>query len=443
MNKKLKKILIILFWIVVWGLTALTIANPIILSGPIDVGQSLYENITNTEFWMTILLCFVRIGVGFIVACILGCSLAYLSYKFQTFSDFVRPLIQLMKSAPIVCFIVLLLVWVGVYFVDIVTVIIAVVPVYYFAIYEACQNRNRDISNMLKVYKVSSLTKWRIFEWPSALPYFNQATQTGIGLSWKSGITAQMIGVVGFTIGEKVYEAKLYLDSAQLLLWMFIVILLGWICEKIIIAIIKAFTKSGQKKSLKVNHSENKIKIQDDAMIVVGNIVKNYNNKKVLDNVTYKINSGDRFALTGLTGSGKTTLINIILGLEDADSGEIFVNEYKPRTFSAVFQTNTLIDDLSVKNNVEVITNNKIIGGLVDENLLAIDLSGGMKRCAEIERAISANSQIVVMDEPFAGLDDKTKNKAIAYIDKNLAGRTLILVTHDEEDAKKLKCLIN
>ena len=136
-------------------------------------------------------------------------------------------------------------------------------------------------------------------------------------------------------------------------------------------------------------------------------------------------------------------MINIILGIECADSGEIFVNDYEPRTFSVVFQTNTLIDDLSVKNNIEIITNNKIINGLVDEKLIASDLSGGMKRCAEIERAISADSQIVIMDEPFAGLDDKTKDKAIAYIDKNLRGRTLILVTHNEEDAIKLKCLIN
>lgn len=178
-------------------------------------------------------------------------------------------------------------------------------------------------------------------------------------------------------------------------------------------------------------------------MIVVGNITKTYNNKKILDNVTYKINSGERFALTGPTGSGKTTLINIILGIETADSGEIFVNEYEPRTFSAVFQTNTLLDNLTVKNNIEVITNNKIISGLVDDNLIAKNLSGGMKRCAEIERAISADSQIVIMDEPFAGLDDTTKDKAIRYIDKNLQGRTFLLVTHDEEDAKKLKCSIN
>lgn len=443
MNKKLKKILIVIFWIVIWGLLALAIANPIILAGPIDVGKSLYENITNTDFWLTILSCFLRIGIGFAIACVLGCTLAYLSYKFKTFNDFVRPLIQLMKSAPIVCFIVLLLVWVGVFFVDVVTVIIAVVPVYYFAIYEACQNRNKDIANMLKVYKVPSVTKWRIFEWPSALPYFNQATQTGIGLSWKSGVTAQMIGAVGLTIGEKVFEAKLYLDSAQLLLWMFIVILLGWVCEKIIIAIIKAFTKSGQKKSLSVNHTNVEVTPADDAMIVVGNITKSYKNKKVLDNVTYKIDAGDRFALTGPTGSGKTTLINIILGIEDADSGEIFVKEYEPRTFSTVFQTNTLIDNMTVKNNVEVISKNKTIGGLVDKNLIAGDLSGGMKRCAEIERAISADSQIVIMDEPFAGLDDKTKDKAIAYIDKNLRGRTFLLITHDEEDAKKLRCLIN
>ena len=159
-----------------------------------------------------------------------------------------------------------------------------------------------------------------------------------------------------------------------------------------------------------VNHTNVEVKPADDAMIVVGNITKSYKNKKVLDNVTYKIDAGDRFALTGSTGSGKTTLINIILGIEDADSGEIFVKEYEPRTFSTVFQTNTLIENMTVKNNVEVISNNKIIGGLVDENLIASDLSGGMKRCAEIERAISADSQIVIMDEPFAGLDEKTKS---------------------------------
>lgn len=99
-------------------------------------------------------------------------------------------------------------------------------------------------------------------------------------------------------------------------------------------------------------------------MIVVGNITKSYKNKKVLDNVTYKIDAGDRFALTGPTGSGKTTLINIILGIEDADSGEIFVKEYEPRTFSTVFQTNTLIDNITVKTMLRLYLTTKLLVAL-------------------------------------------------------------------------------
>lgn len=162
-----------------------------------------------------------------------------------------------------------------------------------------------------------------------------------------------------------------------------------------------------------------------------------------MDNLTYKINPGDRFALTGPTGSGKTTLVNIIMGIEKADSGEIFLNEYKPRTISAAFQTNTLLNDLTVEENISLVSNKKSKNALVDGSLLAKDLSGGMKRCAEIERAITADSQIVILDEPFTGLDDKTKAKAINYIDKNLNGRTLLLITHEISDAKKLKCSIN
>ena len=151
-----------------------------------------------------------------------------------------------MKSAPIVCFIVLLLLWFGSNFVDVITIIISVIPVFFFAIYEACQNRDQNIVNMLKVYKVSNTMAWRIFEWPNAVPYFNQATKTGIGLAWKSGVTAQMIGAVSFTIGEGVFNSKLYLDSAQLLVWMIVVILLSWVIEKLIISLIDYMTKQNQ-----------------------------------------------------------------------------------------------------------------------------------------------------------------------------------------------------
>ena len=78
---------------------------------------------------------------------------------------------------------------------------------------------------------------------------------------------------------------------------------------------------------------------------------------------------------------------------------------------------------------------------VIDEEFLdkpCAQYSGGMKRRVEIVRAIMADSDIVVMDEPFAGLDDTTKNKVIGYIMDNIGDRILIISTHDLSDAEKL-----
>lgn len=176
--------------------------------------------------------------------------------------------------------------------------------------------------------------------------------------------------------------------------------------------------------------------------MLISEITKIYNKKKVLNKFSLNIKAGDRVALTGPTGSGKTTLIRIILGIESCNHGEVFVKDYEPRTYSAVFQETTLLPNLSVDENIMVIANKYSNDELVPGNLMPSELSGGMKRCAEIERALLAQSQIVILDEPFAGLDSKTKTKAIKYIEEHLEGRSLILITHDKKDAQRLKCKI-
>lgn len=440
MNSKLKKFLIIIFWVAVWAGIAAIVGHSIILAGPVDVIQSASQIIVKADFWLTIAYSFLHIAIGFFVACVLGCLFGILSYKFKTVYEFIHPLMQLMKSAPIVCFIVLLLVWFSEFYVDIVTVIIAVTPVFFFAIYESCNSRNQDTYNILKLYKVSPLLIWRIFEWPSALPYFNQAAKTGIGLSWKSAVTAQMIGAVAYTIGQGVYVSKLQLDSAQLLLWMFVVVILAWVCEKIILAVIKYLSKISKDKSFKIKQDFEVDK--PCANLFVTDISKSYENKQVLDNFTFKFEAGKHYLISGHTGSGKTTLINIILGLIEPDHGEVFIDEYKPRTFSASFQVNTLIEHLTVNQNISIVSGKQYSSNLIDGNLFTKDLSGGMKRCAEIERAIISDSQIVILDEPFAGLDEKTKNEAIKFIQNRLNNRTLIIISHEEEDAKLLDCEI-
>lgn len=236
--------------------------------------------------------------------------------------------------------------------------------------------------------------------------------------------------------------SKLNLDSASLLVWMFSVVVLGWAIEKLFIYIITKFSDYWQKsvENYEINLKKYKYKLDKNFKIKLSNINKSYDNNNVLHNFNLEIKSGQRIAIYGPTGCGKTTIINIIMGLINPDSGNVEIDDYLPQTISCVFQEKTLLENLNIKQNIKIAANKADMPFCVDHKLFPEDLSGGLKRCAEIERAITADSQILIMDEPFVGLDAQTKSKAINYINDNLNGRALILITHDLSDAENLNC---
>lgn len=179
--------------------------------------------------------------------------------------------------------------------------------------------------------------------------------------------------------------------------------------------------------------------------IEVKNISKSYDGIKVLDNISHTFQAGSVTCIMGKSGIGKTTFINILMGLEKADSGYITSNI----SYSVVFQENRLIEELTPITNILAVVDKSVKREVVVDSLLKImdseslhkkvsELSGGMKRRVAIVRAMLANSEVVVLDEPFAGLDEDTKVLTIDYIKEMLGDRTLIVVTHDEGDVNLL-----
>lgn len=146
----------------------------------------------------------------------------------------------------------------------------------------------------------------------------------------------------------------------------------------------------------------------------------------------------------GESGIGKTTLIHLLLGLEKPDAGEI---EGVPHgKMAAVFQENRLCENLSAAANVRLTARRKLDESAIQEafrevNLKEVyqrpvrELSGGMKRRVAIVRALLADADCVVMDEPFKGLDEETRKLTAEYVRRCLEGKTLIVVTHDAKDA--------
>lgn len=183
--------------------------------------------------------------------------------------------------------------------------------------------------------------------------------------------------------------------------------------------------------------------------IIINNISKSFGEKAVLSNFSESIPLGQTTVIMGESGCGKTTLINIIMGLEKADSGEILG---VPDKISAVFQEDCLCEDFSAISNIKAVTGKKISKEDISSALQALglssndlripvrELSGGMKRRVAIARALLAESDILIMDEPFKGLDFETRSAVIKFIlnsiDQNK--KTLIVITHSPKEAELL-----
>lgn len=176
---------------------------------------------------------------------------------------------------------------------------------------------------------------------------------------------------------------------------------------------------------------------------------KNTNANDILTHFSLSIPVGKRTALLAPSGWGKTTLLFLIAGLLKPESGQISFPMENP-AFSMVFQENRLIENSSIKRNLSVVSNH-LTASALEKALDAValnyppskkvrELSGGEKRRLSILRALCADYDILLMDEPFTGLDAETKQKVIDYILHETEGKIVILVTHNMSEAEALGC---
>lgn len=178
--------------------------------------------------------------------------------------------------------------------------------------------------------------------------------------------------------------------------------------------------------------------------IILNNICKSYDGRKVLDNFCYEFSPDNPTVIEGESGIGKTTLLRIITGLEKPDSGEIIFEGISRESvrFAPVFQEIRLIDKLDAASNVKLaareVSDDDIyssLNSLIPSEELSKkvrDLSGGTRRRVEIVRASLSPSDVLIMDEPLTGLDDENAAKVVSYIKDNLSGRIFITSSHSD-----------
>lgn len=181
-------------------------------------------------------------------------------------------------------------------------------------------------------------------------------------------------------------------------------------------------------------------------MIELNNITFSYDDKQILKNFRLNINDGNRICLHGDSGIGKTTIIRIMLGLEKPKKGTVICSD---KNISIVFQEDRLLPFKTLEENITLFGSREKSDYIMSALKIAdakdkypSELSGGMSRRAAIARALSADADIYIFDEPFTGLDKDNTMRAINLINEITNGKTLITVIHEKELAELLNCKI-
>lgn len=177
------------------------------------------------------------------------------------------------------------------------------------------------------------------------------------------------------------------------------------------------------------------------------NLTKRFGDKTVLDNVNISFAEGRISCLMGPSGRGKTTVANLLMGLIKPDSGTI--EGCRGKAIAAVFQEDRLIEHWDAEKNIRLVCDKSVDSEQIREELQKVGIndykskavgsfSGGMCRRVALVRALMARGDIIILDEPFKGLDDAVKMQVIEYLKTKTRGKTVIVITHDRTDAALL-----
>lgn len=429
---KLRKIAVLLFWLIIWQLAAIIIDNEIMFVTPWQTFCALVGLCAKATFWKTIGMSLCRIAIGFFGGMLVAFCLAAISKRFPLMEEILAPVMTLCKAVPVAVFVVLLLIWWGSSVLAVAICFVIVLPNVYISTLEGLKNTDKKLLEMARVFELPLQTKFFYIYRPALKPFLSSSLKLALGMCWKSGVAAEVIGTPDFSIGEQLYMSKIHLDTAGVFAWAVVIILLSVGFERLVLMMAEIFWNFEPACRGSVRTTD--YKSRSPEAIYVKDVSKAYNGQTVLQNRNEIYKPGEIYYLTSPSGSGKTTFLRILSGLEEADSGSVTLG----LKYSMVFQEDRLCEEYSALRNVEMVTGSEqrareALLQLLEENALekpGSQLSGGMKRRVALVRAMESASDCVLLDEPFTGMDAATRMRAEQYIRERQKGRMLIIATH-------------
>lgn len=427
------------FWLAAWMLVAALVAQPLILPGPGAVALALLRLVCDGGTWAILAGSGARILGGLALAAVCGGVLAGISSRSRAFAHLVAPALSFVKATPVACVVVLLLIWLGSARVSIAAVFLMALPGVYFSLVEGLVQADKPLEQMFRLHGVRG---WRLFcahAWREVLPFVLSCARAVIGMSWKAGVAAELIGTAVGAVGERIYQAKLLIETADLLAWTVLVVAASWACERVLVWLLRVSGPVAWRAAVRAHGCGPCGRAASAGGGDAAELTLTVGNRApwapALDGLVLRVPAGGRTCVMGASGVGKSTLLSLAAG------------ECAP--CSMVFQDVRLVEDVSSLDNVLVCADAHVDASSaaallcllvpgIDVQARVAKLSGGQRRRVEIARALLCPGDAVILDEPFTGLDTAARDACAEVVLDLLDGRMLLLATHDAVDAQGL-----
>lgn len=243
MKKRKLSLWAVLFWLLVWQAGSMALHSDILLVSPLRVVATLFELAGTQRFWASLLGSLTRIVGGFLLAVLLGTGLAALAARFRRVEELLAPLVLAMKTVPVASFIILALIWFGSRNLSVFIALVMVFPVMYTNVLSGIRAVDAQLLEMARVFRIPALRRIRCVDLPQVMPYFRAGCTLGLGLCWKAGVAAEVIGMPIPSIGERLQQAKVYLDTPELFAWTLVIVLMSMGFEKLFMALLGALER--------------------------------------------------------------------------------------------------------------------------------------------------------------------------------------------------------
>ena len=226
------------FWLVVWQIAAMVIGQEVFLVSPLQAIGTLLELLPQADFWQRVGFSAGRILLGFGLGAVSSVVLAVAAERWAWVETLLSPVMQLVKATPVASFIILALVWVSGSSLSILISFLMVLPVLYGAVRTGIESVDGQLLEMAEVFRLPLGRRVRAIWLPAVLPAFRQGCSVALGICWKSGVAAEVIGLPDGSIGDALYRAKITLSTGELFAWTFVIILLSAAFEKLFLMLL-------------------------------------------------------------------------------------------------------------------------------------------------------------------------------------------------------------